>query len=452
MWILPKNYQLSSLYAPDMVESKEDLTLPGLNIESALMWRSKPSPLRTWLPRWKRVSWMPHLCGRILKPCQWSHFETELTSSLAVIPANLFQPQESDLEKKTPDTSGLTSATSSGQLDLFGASLKTSKDTSVSDSEKSLATWKALVIQRRGEYSLRVKSAHRIRESESTSWRTPAVSDPGITLDRLQTKDGSSPRSGERLYDKETGRNAQYGLTQQVQMEPTQWLTPRVMEVDESYDNYQRRMKASGNPKNIGKTRPANLTMQVKMEPTQWPTPSARDYKGANGLDATLAKIAKGERAHMGQLPNVVMVAEHLNLWPTPTVQDSDKATKKMRENHQNNLTAVVFDQESFPTPTASEAEHYRMGGNSQMSQSLSAKARKGELLPTPTTRDWKGGYKEEALTRKDGKSRRFDALPNAAIGGVGTDIVSGHLNPEFVEWLMGVPTGWTALDFWETE
>ena len=318
MWILPKNYQLSSLYAPDMVESKEDLTLQELNIESSLMWRSKPSLLRTWLPRWKRVSWMPHLCGRILKPCRWIAFEIELTSSLAVILASLSQQQESGLEKKTPDTSGLTSATSSEQLDLFGASLKTSKDTSLSDSERSLATWKALVIQRRGEYSQRVKSAHLIRESESTLWRTPAVSDPGITLDRLQTKDGNSPRSGERLYDKETViQRAQYGLTQQVQMEPTQWLTPRVMEVDESYDNYQRRMKASGNPKNIGKTRPANLTMQVKMEPTQWLTP---------------------------------------------------------------------------------------------------------------------------------------DALPNAAIGEVGTDIVSGHLNPDWVEWLMGVPTGWTALDFWETE
>jgi hypothetical protein len=27
MWILPKNYQLSSAFAQDMVESKEDLTL-----------------------------------------------------------------------------------------------------------------------------------------------------------------------------------------------------------------------------------------------------------------------------------------------------------------------------------------------------------------------------------------------------------------------------------------
>ena len=52
-----------------------------------------------------------------------------------------------------PDTCGLTSGDTSNQLDLFGASLRTSKDTSVLDSEKSLATWKALVTQQRGEYS-----------------------------------------------------------------------------------------------------------------------------------------------------------------------------------------------------------------------------------------------------------------------------------------------------------
>tara|TARA_R110001632_G_scaffold14234_1_gene48215 strand:+ start:152 stop:892 length:741 start_codon:yes stop_codon:yes gene_type:complete len=193
---------------------------------------------------------------------------------------------------------------------------------------------------------------------DQTPWPTPRV----------------SSANGPSQKEIEMGNPKKRLETEVIVREPAQWLTPRVMEVDESYDNYQRRMKASGNPKNIGKTRPANLTMQVKMEPAQW---------------------------------------------PTPTVQDSDKATKKMRDNHQNNLTAVVFDQ---------------------------------EMLPTPTTRDWKGGYKEDALTRKDGKSRRFDALPNAAIGGVGTDIVSGHLNPDWVEWLMGVPTGWTALDFWETE
>ena len=241
MWILPKKYQMSCRYAQDTVASKEDLSLPGLSIESSLMWKSRPSQLPTWLRRWNKGGWFRHLSGRILKPCQWTAFETELTLSLGDTRVSPSQQQGSEQVKTTPDTSGRGSDSMWTQLDLLAASSRTSRDTSVSDSERSLATWKALVTQRRGEYSARLKSARLIKESESTSW-------------------------------------------------------------------------------------------------------------------------------------------------------------------------------------------------------------------PTPTARDWKGGYTEAALTRKDGKSRRFDALPNAAIGGVGTDIKAGHLNPDWVEWLMGVPTGWTDLGSWETE
>jgi hypothetical protein len=166
-----------------------------------------------------------------------------------------------------------------------------------------------------------------IQRGNPEGWRTPSVNEPGIKLERLQTKDGSPPRSGERLYDKVTGRNAQYGLSQQVKMEPTQW--------------------------------------------------------------------------------------------PTPIVQDSDKATKKMRKNHQNNLTAVVFDQESFPTPSA---------------------------------RDWKDrpGMAKTAINPDGSERKRNDQLARAVYGT--ENPISGQLNPDWVEWLMGVPIGWTALDSWETE
>lgn len=39
-----------------------------------------------------------------------------------------------------------------------------------------------------------------------------------------------------------------------------------------------------------------------------WATPSARDYKGMNDKQNTLKKIKEGKRAHMGQLPNQVMI------------------------------------------------------------------------------------------------------------------------------------------------
>ena len=179
MWIIPNNYLLSSRCVADMVASREDLTLPGLNIESSLMWRSKPSPLQTWLRRWKTDSYLPHLFGRILRPCQWSRFEEKLTSSLEAIPVNHFRKQEKERAKTIlkDDTCGLISKKSSEQLDLFDAFSRTSKDTSASDLEKSSATWKALVTKQRGEYSQRVKSALLTNESASTSWRTPSATD-----------------------------------------------------------------------------------------------------------------------------------------------------------------------------------------------------------------------------------------------------------------------------------
>lgn len=222
MWILPKNYPLSSHFVADMVASKEDLTLPDLNIESSLMSRSKPTQLRTWQTRWKEGSYYQHLFGRILKPCQWSLFETKLTSLLEATHVSPLVQQGKEKETKTLDTCGHTYGDTSKQLDLFGASLKTSKDTLASDLEKSLATWKASVIKQRGEYSQRVKLAHRTKEKESTSWATPRAADSA-----------GGPRT---LNEK------------------------------------GQRISVSDPTKTYG----ANLSDQVR----HWPTPSTRDHKG----------------------------------------------------------------------------------------------------------------------------------------------------------------------------
>jgi len=257
MWILPKNYPLSSHFAQDMVASKEDLTLPGLNIEQSLMSRSKPTRLRTWQTRWKEGSFYPAVYGRILKPCQYSLFETKLTSLLAAIHVNHSVQQEEDLVNQTQDTCGLTSGDTLNQLDLFGASLKTLKDTSVLDCEKSLATWKALVIEQRGEYSQRVKLALLTREKESTSWPTATVFD---------VTGGSYP----------------------TELVKGQWRS--------------KHSKDPNSPWYGAKLRDAVETA----EKMNWPTPSTRDYKGGISPERTHQKLLQGKRAHMGALDNRV--------------------------------------------------------------------------------------------------------------------------------------------------
>jgi len=145
----------------------------------------------------------------------------------------------------------------------------------------------------------------------------------------------------------------------------------------------------------------------------QWMTPSANE-DAAGTVDGQMQRMLTHQAAQ----------------WMTPTVQDAGKATKRLRDEHQNNLTAEV------------------------------------EAWATPTSRDWKGSYSDEAMVRKDGKSR-MDQVESQAIHLIDYSLLSRQalqtgsdgqpssgsaptsrrqLNPVFVEWLMGWPTGMTSL------
>ena len=405
MWIIPKTYQLSSAFAQDMVESKEDLTLPGLDIESSLMWRSKPTPLKTWQGRWKRVSWMQHLFTRILKPSHQKSFETKLASLLVDIPASHSQEQEKDREKKTLDTSGPQYEDTLNQLDLLDVCSKMSRDISRLDSAQSSAIWKKMVLDQRGEYSQRLKSEQDIREKEYSSWPTPTASAGGP---------GKNP-------DNSRGKHQGNALASAVRDAET-WATPNTMDHLPPRSPEATEKMATGIRK--GRKRPSNLREQVDPDSCAiydllWPTPRACDSTGG----PVLTEYKNGFRSYR---------------------HDSGKwFGAKLKD-------AV----EVFPTPYASEAEKYRLDGDSQATKCLSALARRGELekFPTPLLNDYKGGYTTESIIRKDGKSRAHDQLCNAAIGGKGVDEVKGSLNPNWVEGLMGIPHGWTDLEVHDTD
>jgi len=175
MWILPKTYPLSSAFAQDMVASKEDLSCPGLSIESSLMSRSKPLRLQTWLRKWKQGNYHHALFTRILKHSHRTCFEEKLTLLLADTHANHFHFQETEKEKMTSDTSGSTSGDIHRQLTLPNVSLKMLKDTYRLDLAQSSATWKKMVMEQRGDYSQRMKLVRHTEENECLSWATPTT-------------------------------------------------------------------------------------------------------------------------------------------------------------------------------------------------------------------------------------------------------------------------------------
>ena len=107
---------------------------------------SKP----TWLRRLKKGGWITHLSGRILKPSLHESFVEKYTASLEDIHANHSVQQASDKEKKTQDTYGHTSSSTSGQLDLFGVFGKMSQDIPRWGYGESCPIWKKKVIDARG--------------------------------------------------------------------------------------------------------------------------------------------------------------------------------------------------------------------------------------------------------------------------------------------------------------
>lgn len=96
-----------------------------------------------------------------------------------------------------------------------------------------------------------------------------------------------------------------------------------------------------------------------------------------------------------------------------------------------------------WPTPnacTASSALNLQKSGDGREKPNKLGWAVAITMWPTPVASMSKGSS-QNCLTRKNGKSRANDRLDHAIMSSDG-----GHLNPDWVEWLMGWPIGWTDL------
>ena len=141
--------------------------------------------------------------------------------------------------------------------------------------------------------------------------------------------------------------------------------------------------------------------------------------------------------------------------WATPNTMDhlpqrSKESTKKMQEGHRkgrkrpSNLREQV-DEETiamWPTPTAMTGgtgvapshKNGKHGWNTGAAVNDSLSKEPARVWPTPTARDYKdsGDNTDYQKIKEKGK----------LAGHVG-----GSLNPQWVEWLMGYPDGWTELE-----
>ena len=91
-----------------------------------------------------------------------------------------------------------------------------------------------------------------------------------------------------------------------------------------------------------------------------------------------------------------------------------------------------------IPTPTAVAATQGQNEADGKRGQTLAGAAR-GQLWPTPTAMTDTGGA---ALCKWGGSGARAKLKTM-----VSKKELNGALNPQWVEWLMGFPSGWTDLE-----
>jgi DNA (cytosine-5)-methyltransferase 1 len=214
----------------------------------------------------------------------------------------------------------------------------------------------------------------------------------------------------------------------------------------------------------LDKGMPISLNDQVAHPDLMWPTPAARDYKdtGENTDYEKLAKKSKlagavkskmyptprssigmsmtmdtvvnamdnNDRGYKGNLEERVAIEE--NMWLTPSATNiserSEEALEK-REKMRNKSGRKTV-------PPGSLAEQVQYGYPT-------TDMRQEKMWPTPNASDNRdrGNMSDPAIQRRIAKGKQV-GLTMAVKDKPG----KGTLNPEWVEWLMGYPQGWTDI------
>jgi len=318
-----------------------------------------------------------------------------------------------------------------------------------------------------GRVYARPMSAPRTGGNGSSSWPTPDGSvfndggDPAVfEARRARLKElrvnGNSDAHGivdekaaalsHTPENKERAQLYRRVATLYTNQESPTWPTPR------------HRRGPSYRPQSDGRV---GLSLDGRAE--NWPTPRAQERGQQNGY-------AGPDRA--------VALSRAAAFWPTPIASEDRKAgregderrdatlTEKARQwrtpravygdhsgmEDQNHLTGQALT--LYPTPDVGSVTKFSLVGRGQRSKGLEAMARRGELWMTPTGRDNKDGAAEGSSPTNSLLSRQAPRsglrAPTSATSGGGSSgpgpTSRPRLSPRFVEWLMGLPIGWTDL------
>lgn len=188
-----------------------------------------------------------------------------------------------------------------------------------------------------------------------------------------------------------------------------------------------------------------------------WPTPDSAIFNDGQSLAAYLSRkqreLAKGYNGNGGGTPLAMAAAiEEQKLWPSPNSSDAHGARRAtarkddwtMKSGETLKDAIIQSDPALWASPIARNA-HGAKGADCKekhAGQDLVSQAREAELWSTPRESEWKGVGPIGSKSHEYRLEKKYlDAQAQEA------EKVSGALNPDWVESLMGFPAGWTDID-----
>lgn len=131
-------------------------------------------------------------------------------------------------------------------------------------------------------------------------------------------------------------------------------------------------------------------------------------------------------------------------IWPRWAMWDEQAAYELLTPELGTRETAGGL----WPTPKASDGMMGFPRTSGRPIEKVTHLATAAKYWATPSATDYKGSVTSETLQKRMGMTRGV-RLPEQVLRDSGLD--RGQLNPQWVEWLMGWPIGWTDLKPLET-
>jgi len=162
-----------------------------------------------------------------------------------------------------------------------------------------------------------------------------------------------------------------------------------------------------------------------------WRTPSASVVDAKSSVVKLTGRTPKDPQVG---LADQIMAAER-HMWPTPTVCGNNNRKGVSATSGDGLATAV----RKYPTQSATDGQRGGVMTANMTGKSLTqvVNSMERQTFATPIARDWKSGKSSQKTI--DRNSRPL------------SEQIGGQMNPTWVEWLMGWPTGWTDLKPLET-